>query len=94
MIVPLKFPHLLPGLKKALNRCRDSSNREDLYQRLSVYSFIKSKEAKKAALKSLGYPPKDIEFKDIEYLEEVLMPLTEDEELEKLARGAMRKFEY
>ena len=89
-----EYPDLIPGLQNALNRCSSSENREELYERLSVYSFLRSKEAKIAALESLGYPPNDVEFRDVEYLEKVLMPLTEDVDLKEAAMRAMKRFEY
>lgn len=89
-----EYPDLIPGLQSALNRCGRADNREELYERLSVFSFLRSKEAKIAALESLGYPPNDVEFRDVEYLEKVLMPLTEDGDLKEAAVMAMKRFEY
>lgn len=89
-----EYPDLIPGLQNALNRCGRADNREELYERLSVFSFLRSKEAKIAALNSLGYPPNDVEFRDVEYLEKILMPLTEDGDLKDAAVMAMKRFEY
>jgi len=58
-------PALIPGLEKAIEKCRASENREDLNYRLSVIESLCSDEARLAAIKSLGNPPGDTKPEDI-----------------------------
>lgn len=81
---------LLPGLERAMSYCKGGEG--SYLSRIAMLTYLRSKEARLAALKSIGGPPEDISDEDAQTAFGVLGPLLEQPEFEEAAVNAIKPF--
>ena len=81
---------LLPGLEKAMSYCKGGEG--DYLSRIAMLTYLRSKEAKLAALKSIGGPADDISDENIQTALDVLGPFLEQPGFEEAAVNAIKAF--
>ena len=85
-------PDLIPGLLKALLKCRGPEDRNELNHRLSVLETLQSDEAKYAALKAFGSPRQDTKPEDIKRAVEVFFPFFSNPHLKEETGNVLKNF--
>ncbi len=82
---------LLPGLEKAMSYAKGGgSDGPNYLSRIAMITYLRSKESKLAALKSIGGPKEDISDEDIQTALNVFGPSLDQPEFEEAAVDAIK----
>ena len=82
---------LLPGLARAMNYCKGGGSDGPGYlSRLGMLTYLRSNEAKLAALQALGGPADDVSDEDLKTALEILGPFLDQKDFEEAAVAAIK----